>query len=39
MSQVAVPVPPGDPAALETWAGKLATCADAFESLAGEAGR
>ena len=39
MSEVVIPMPPGDPAALEGWAGKLATCADAFESLVGEAGK
>jgi uncharacterized protein YukE len=37
--EVVVPLPPGDPAALESWAGQLATCADAFESLVGETGK
>jgi uncharacterized protein YukE len=37
--EVVVPMPAGDPAALESWAGQLATCADAFESLAGETGK
>jgi uncharacterized protein YukE len=39
MSEVVVPMPSGDPAALEGWAGQLATCAEAFESLVGEAGK
>jgi uncharacterized protein YukE len=37
--EVVVPMPAGDPAVLEGWAGQLATCADAFESLVGEAGK
>jgi uncharacterized protein YukE len=39
MGDVVVPLPPGDPAALQSWAGQLATCADAFESLVGEAAK
>lgn len=34
-----VAMPPGDPAALESWAGQLASCADAFESLVGQTGK
>jgi uncharacterized protein YukE len=37
--EVEIPMPPGDPAALEGWAAQLATCADAFESLIGETGK
>jgi uncharacterized protein YukE len=37
--EVVIPMPPGDPAALEGWAARLATCADAFESLVGETGK
>jgi uncharacterized protein YukE len=37
--EVVVPMPEGDPANLDAWAGQLATCADAFESLIGETGK
>ncbi len=36
MSEVVVPLPAGDPAALESWARQLTDCADAFDSLIGE---
>jgi uncharacterized protein YukE len=39
MSEVIVPMPPGDPAVLESWATQLANCADAFESLVAETGK
>jgi uncharacterized protein YukE len=34
--EVVVPVPAGDPAALESWARQLTDCADAFDSLVSE---
>jgi uncharacterized protein YukE len=36
VSEVVVPMPAGDPAALDSWATQLADCADAFESLVAE---
>ena len=36
MSEVVVPMPTGDPTALDSWAAQLADCADAFESLVAE---
>ena len=37
--EVVVPMPPGDPAAMDSWATQLADCADAFESLVAETGK
>jgi uncharacterized protein YukE len=34
--EVVVPLPPGDPAALQSWARQLTDCADAFDSLISE---
>ena len=36
MSEVVIPLPAGDPAALESWAKQLTDCADAFDSLVSE---